>query len=103
MANFDPALKGREMEPDLSAKPRLAPGVHMNDKSQQPRMLILPKSQLRLSGPSLEIVLMCDGNHSVQQIAEKLQTLYAKAEPDRVLSDLLGYLTLLHEQKAIEF
>ena len=91
------------MTPDLTASPRLAPGVHLNDKNQQPRQLLLPKGSLRLQGPSLEIVQRCDGKHTVQQIAEKLQALYAKAEPERVTADLLSYLTLLHNQNAIEF
>ena len=90
------------MKPDLDAKPRLAPGVHMNDKNQQPRMLLMPKGGLRLSGPSLEIVQMCDGQHTVQQIAETLHTLYAKAEAERITTDLLSYLELLHKQNAIE-
>jgi hypothetical protein len=87
---------------DLSATPRLATGVHLNDKNQHPRLLLLPKGSLRLQGPSLEIVQLCDGKHTVQQIAETLQTLYAKAEPERVTADLLSYLTLLRSQNAIE-
>ena len=88
---------------ELSALPRLAPGVHLNDKSQQPRQLLLAKGSLRLQGPSLEIVQLCDGKHTVGQIADKLQGLYPKAEPERVTADLLRYLTLLHTQNAIEF
>jgi hypothetical protein len=91
------------MKPELTAKPRLAPGVHLNEKNQQPRQLLTPKGSLRLSGPSLEIVQLCDGKHTVQQIADKLHALYDKAEPERVTNDLLSYLTLLHEQNAIEF
>jgi len=91
------------MTPELNASPRLAPGVRINDKNQQPRMLLLPNSYLRLGGPSLEIVQLCDGKHTVQQIADKLQALYAKAEPERITADLLSYLTLLHNQNAIEF
>jgi hypothetical protein len=91
------------MKPDLTATPRLAPGVHLNEKSQQPRMLLGAGRELRLSGPSLEIVELCDGKHTVQQIAEKLHALYAKAEPQRITGDLLSYLGLLHEQHAIDF
>jgi coenzyme PQQ biosynthesis protein PqqD len=91
------------MKPELSAMPRLAPGVRLNEKTQEPRMLLMPERALRLNGPSLEIVLRCDGKHSVQQIAEELHGLYAKAEPDRVTDDLLGYLALLHDQRAIDF
>ena len=46
---------------------------------------------------------LCDGKHTVQQIAEKLHVLYPKAEPQRVTDDLLNYLALLHDQRAIEF
>jgi len=91
------------MKPELTATPRLAPGVRLNEKSQQPRALLMPERALRLNGPSLEIVQLCDGNHTVQQIAEKLHALYSKAEPQRITDDLLGYLALLHDQRAIDF
>ena len=90
------------MKPDFAAMPRLAAGVRMNEKNERPRMLFTPKGPLRLGGPSLEIVELCDGKHTVQQIAEKLHALYAKAEPDRVTNDLLSYLTLLKDHNAIE-
>ena len=91
------------MKPELTATPRLAPGVRLNDKSQLPRTLLMPERALRLNGPSLEIVQLCDGQHTVQQIAEKLHVLYSKAEPQRITDDLLGYLALLHDQRAIDF
>jgi pyrroloquinoline quinone biosynthesis protein D len=91
------------MKPELTATPRLAPGCRLNEKAQQPRMLLMPERALRLNGPSLEIVQLCDGQHTVQQIAAKLHGLYSKAEPQRVTDDLLGYLALLHDQRAIDF
>jgi coenzyme PQQ biosynthesis protein PqqD len=91
------------MKPELTATPRLAPGVRLSDKSQLPRTLLMPERALRLNGPSLEIVQLCDGNHTVQQIAENLHALYSKAEPQRITDDLLGYLALLHDQRAIDF
>jgi len=91
------------MKPELTSTPRLAPGIRLNEKNQLPRQLLLPKSTMRLSGPSLEIVQLCDGKHTVQQIAEKLHALYAKAEPQRITDDLFSYLELLKSQGAIEF
>ena len=91
------------MKPDLPATPRLAPGVRLNEKNQQPRMLLGAGREFRLSGPSLEIVELCDGKHTVQQIAEELHALYAKGAPERITGDLLNYLELLHEQRAIDF
>jgi pyrroloquinoline quinone biosynthesis protein D len=91
------------MKPEMTATPRLAAGVRLNEKSQQPRMLLMPERALRLNGPSLEIVQLCDGKHTVQQIAEKLHAVYAKAEPQRITDDLVGYLELLHKERAVDF
>jgi len=66
-------------------------------------VLLMPERALRLNGPSLEIVSRCDGKHTVRQIITELQKLYAKAEPERVEKDILGYLGLLHEQRALDF
>jgi len=91
------------MKPDFTAIPRLAPGVRLNEKTQLPRMLLTAKKSLRLEGPSLEIIQLCDGHHTVQQIAEQVHRLYPRAEPRRVTDEILGYLELLHNQQAIEF
>ena len=63
----------------------------------------MPERALRLNGPSLEIVERCDGNHTVQQIVSELQQIYSKAEPKKVESDILDYLTRLRDQRAVDF
>ena len=90
------------MTPDANSKPRLAPGCRLSENNQQ-RVLLMPERALRLNGPSLEIVQRCDGIHTVQQIITDLQQIYSKAEPKKVETDILGYLTLLHDQRALDF
>ena len=91
------------MTPDLQSHPRLAPGCRLGDNNQQQRVLLMPERALRLNGPSLEIVQRCDGKHTVQQIVTELQQIYSKAEPKKVEADILGYLALLHDQRALDF
>jgi pyrroloquinoline quinone biosynthesis protein D len=91
------------MTPELQSRPRLAPGCRLSEKNQQPRTLLMPERALRLNGPSLEIVERCDGQHTVQQIISDLQKLYSKAEPKKVETDILGYLTLLQKERALDF
>src|ERR1700731_4749949 len=91
------------MAPELTSRPRLALGCRMSEKSQQPRVLLMPEKALRLNGPSLEIVERCDGRHTVRQIITELQKIYDKAEPQKVESDILGYLSLLDDQRALDF
>jgi pyrroloquinoline quinone biosynthesis protein D len=91
------------MMPGPTSRPRLAPGCRMNEKTQQPRVLLMPERALRLNGPSLEIVERCDGQHTIQQIIADLQKLYSKADPGKVERDILGYLSLLGEERALDF
>ena len=91
------------MKPEINSRPRLAPGCRLNEKDKPSRMLLMPERALRLNGPSLEIVQRCDGKHTVAQIVAELQKLYSKAEPEKVESDILGYLQLLHDQRALDF
>jgi pyrroloquinoline quinone biosynthesis protein D len=90
------------MTPDPKSRPRLAAGVRLGENDRQ-RVLLMPERALRLNGPSLEIVSRCDGQHTVQQIVSDLQALYSKAQPDKVEQDILGYLALLHDQRALDF
>jgi pyrroloquinoline quinone biosynthesis protein D len=88
--------------PDLNSHPRLAPGCRLGENNNQ-RVLLMPERALRLNGPSLEIVQRCDGQHTVEQIITDLQKLYSQAEPAKVEQDILGYLKLLEEQRALDF
>lgn len=89
--------------PELSARPRLAVGCRLNEKSQPSRILHMPEKALRLSGPSLEIVERCDGTRTVQEIISDLQRIYSKAEPQKVQDDILSYLARLHDDRALDF
>ncbi len=91
------------MTPDLQSRPRLAAGCRLNDTNKQQQVLLMPERALRLNGPSLEIVQRCNGSRTVQEIITELQQIYSKAEPKKVESDILGYLTLLNDQRALDF
>ena len=90
------------MTPDQNSLPRLAPGCRLGDDKNQ-QILLMPERALRLNGPSLEIVSRCDGKHTVHQIISDLQAIYSKAQPQKVKQDILGYLALLHDQRALDF
>jgi pyrroloquinoline quinone biosynthesis protein D len=89
--------------PELGSRPRLAPGCRLNEKSAPQRVLLMPERALRLNGPSLEIIERCDGNHTVGEIVAELQNKYSKAQPEKVESDIRGYLGRLHDERALDF
>jgi pyrroloquinoline quinone biosynthesis protein D len=87
---------------ELSAVPRLAPGVRLGEATHQPRVLLLPERAFRLNASSLEIIELCDGAHTVEQVTELLQAKYPKAEPAQIAKDVVSYLQQLHEARAID-
>ncbi|MFY9689546.1 MAG: pyrroloquinoline quinone biosynthesis peptide chaperone PqqD [Candidatus Acidiferrales bacterium] len=90
------------MTPELNSKPRLAAGCRL-DKQNDQRVLLMPERALRLNGPSLQIIERCDGIHTVREIVADLQKLYSKAEPQKVEKDILSYLALLRDERAMDF
>jgi len=90
------------MSLEPNSHPQLAPGCRLGE-NQGLKVLLMPERALRLGGPSLEIVSRCDGKHSIAQIVAELQKIYSKAQPKKVEDDILGYLQLLHDQRAIDF
>ena len=90
------------MSPDPNSRPQLARGCRLGENQGQ-KVLLMPERALRLSGPSLEIVTRCDGQHTVSTLIAELQKLYSKADPKKVEQDILGYLRLLYEQRALDF
>lgn len=91
------------MTPDLTKRPRLAPGCRLNEKSQAQRVLLMPERALRLNGPSLEIIERCNGVKTVAEIVADLQKLYSKAVPEKVKEDVVEYLGRLNDQRALDF
>lgn len=91
------------MTVELDSRPCLAVGCRLNERDGQARMLLMPERALRLIGPSLEIVERCDGRRTVRQIISELQAIYSKAEPEKVEQDILGYLALLQDKRALDF
>jgi coenzyme PQQ biosynthesis protein PqqD len=87
---------------DLNSKPYLAPGCRLSENNKQ-QVLLMPERALKLNGPSLEIVRRCDGNHTTRQIIADLQQIYSQANPQKVESDILGYLARLSDQRALDF
>jgi pyrroloquinoline quinone biosynthesis protein D len=87
---------------NLDSRPTLAAGIRLGE-NQGRKVLLMPERALRLSGPSLEIVTRCDGKHTIATLIAELQKLYSKAAPQKVEQDILGYLQLLHDQRAVDF
>lgn len=85
-----------------SAVPSLAAGCRLSPNAGEDAMLLIPEGALRLVGPALEIVLLCDGVRSLAQIVADLQAKYATADPARIEAEVRTFLGRLYGKRALD-
>lgn len=66
-------------------------------------MLMFPEGALRLQGTGREILERCDGQRSLQQIVEELQTLYKAAASGRIQQEVSDFLQNLQRKRVVDF
>ena len=66
-------------------------------------MLLFPEGAIRLQGTGREILERCDGQRSVQQIVEELQTLYSAGDPAQIQAEVTGFLERLQQKRIVDF
>ena len=81
---------------------RLAPGYRLGTAAGQEDLLLIPEGALRLKGPALAIVELCDGRRAFREILESLNRRYPSADARRIESEAAALLTHLLERGALE-
>jgi len=87
------------MEINLHAKPNLARGCRLREGTQT--SLQIPEGQMKMSGAGLEILKLCDGQKSVQEILEILSEKYPPAVHERIKAETIDFLRRLNERAVV--
>jgi pyrroloquinoline quinone biosynthesis protein D len=82
--------------------PRLANGCRMSTAEGQEDMLMIPEGALRLRGPGVAIVGLCDGRRTLGEIVDELARRFTDAEPARIEAEVISFLERLRDRGAIE-
>jgi pyrroloquinoline quinone biosynthesis protein D len=87
--------------PDLPEKPRLAPGARLHyDKTRRAWVLLSPERVIETEGPAHEILQLCDGTRTLDQITDELATKFT-ADRAVIEQDVRDVLTELVEKRLI--
>ena len=65
-----------------SARPKLIRNCRLSESPTQSDMLVMPEGAIRLKGTGAEIVALCDGSRSVDEILSALQAKYPAQSAD---------------------
>jgi len=65
-------------------------------------MLLIPEGAMRVQGTGQAVLEFCDGQHTFQQIVDKLQSRY-DADADKIREDAAKFLERLREKRVVDF
>ncbi|HLX60834.1 MAG TPA: pyrroloquinoline quinone biosynthesis peptide chaperone PqqD [Planctomycetota bacterium] len=85
------------MRPRLSARARL-----QDDKISGQPVLIFPEGLVKLNPTAAEIVKLCNGARTVNQIADELAAQY-NAPRERIAANVWEYLAKLREKNLVSW
>ena len=82
--------------------PRLAGGCRMSTAPGQEDMLMIPEGALRLKGPGVGILALCDGQRTVAEIIDELSRRFPSEDAARIDAEVSAFLARLSARGAIE-
>ncbi len=72
-------------------RPRLADGARLQyDDVREEHMLLIPEGAVRLNATAAEVLELCDGERSLEEIAAVLSERYSGADVTDDVRELLG-------------
>ncbi len=72
-------------------RPRLADGARLHyDDVREEHVLLVPEGAVRLNETAVQVLELCDGARSVEEIAGTLSQRYAEADVTDDVRELLG-------------
>jgi pyrroloquinoline quinone biosynthesis protein D len=80
--------------------PKLARGCRLR-ATDEGEFLLMPESMLRMNRTGSEILKLCDGRHTVEQIVSELQTVFTGVESTALSAQVQTFLARLKERLAI--
>jgi pyrroloquinoline quinone biosynthesis protein D len=72
-------------------RPRLVDGARLQyDDVREEHLLLVPEGAVRLNETAAQVLALCDGRRSLQEIAAALSERYSGADVDADVQELLG-------------
>jgi len=84
-------------------KPRLSPKARLRwDKVEKRHMLVFPEAALLLNETAAEILKLCDGERTVEQIVDALAQQFVGADRQMIADEVAELLTRLRTRGLLE-
>jgi len=88
--------------PEQSSQPRLAPGCRWGTQDEQ-QVVLFPEGMIRVQGTGQNILELCDGQRTVQDIVATLSERYGAADPVKITEDVSSFLEVLQRKRIVDY
>jgi pyrroloquinoline quinone biosynthesis protein D len=84
-------------------RPRLSPKARLRwDEVEKRYMLVFPEAALMLNQTAPEILTLCDGERTVEQIIDALVARFSGVDRQVIEEDVIGFLTRIRTRGLLE-
>lgn len=87
--------------PSPENQPRLASGCRWATHQEKP-VVLYPEGMIRVQGTGQNILELCDGERTVQQIVATLAEKYG-ADRAKIMTDVGSFLEALHNKRIVDY
>jgi len=88
--------------PDDSSQPRFAAGCRWGTQGEE-RVVLFPEGMIRVQGTGQEILELCDGQRTVQEIVTALSATYGGGNSVRIRDDVGSFLEALQQKRIVDY
>lgn len=92
-----------DMSQDLSAKPRLIRNCRVSKTLEQGAMILMPEGVIRLTGTGVDIIDLCDGQRTLQELIAALKEKFTGVTSDQIEKEVLEFLGQLKQKRVVDF
>lgn len=91
------------MTVQLDKKISVARGCRLRETADQATTLQIPEGQMKMSGAGIEIIKLCDGNLTAQEIINTLKSKYPDSFHERIELETLSFLNRLMDKAVLSY
>jgi len=88
--------------PSDSSQPRFASGCRWGTEGEE-RVVLFPEGMIRVQGTGQNILELCDGQRTVEEIVAALSETYSGAEPLKIREDVGSFLEALQKKRVVDY
>ena len=85
-----------------SSQPRFASGCRWGTQSSE-RVVLFPEGMIRVQGTGQNILELCDGQRTVQEIVTALSATYSGGDPVKIREDVGNFLDALQQKRIVDY